>query len=134
MVCNSVVHGAGIILSNCNKAPNEGDYTFTGYAELKPASVGGCTGLRLFLDGVDQGSDYTFYGDAFIVSTNCPIPTTQYDCVNGVCVVSATGFYPSLGDCQVACGKKGCSGQCVSSSDWAKIEELVNQIKNRNCL
>jgi hypothetical protein len=60
-----------------------------------------------------------------------------HDCINGACikksVYSTPGLYPSLSACQVACGSKGCSGQCVSSADWAQIEGLSNQLKNRNC-
>lgn len=136
--CTTTVHGAGINTSNCSKANNEGNYTFPGFAELKPATAFGCPGLRLFLDGVDQGEDYTFFPDAYILSTTCipPGTETQYDCINGACIPKSTynspGLYASLSDCQVACGT-GCSGKCLSNSDWAQIEGLANQLKSRNC-
>ncbi|MEH1838129.1 MAG: hypothetical protein V7L20_05075 [Nostoc sp.] len=60
----------------------------------------------------------------------------QYDCINGACLTSdkysTPGLYPSLSDCEIACGT-GCSGKCISNSDWAQIEGLSGQLKNRNC-
>lgn len=67
---------------------------------------------------------------------NNPPPSVQYDCVNGGCikksVYNTPGLYESLDDCQLACGT-GCSGKCISNADWAQIEGLSNQLKNRNC-
>ncbi|OYD93134.1 hypothetical protein CDG76_20795 [Nostoc sp. 'Peltigera membranacea cyanobiont' 210A] len=71
-------------------------------------------------------------------STNScpPIVAVKYDCINGACIPKTTyntpGIYQSLSECETACGT-GCSGKCVSNSEWAQIEGLSNQLKNRNC-
>ncbi|MEH2052053.1 hypothetical protein [Nostoc sp.] len=69
-------------------------------------------------------------------SCTSPSPTSAYDCINGACTPKTTyntpGLYATLSDCQVACGT-GCSGVCVSNSDWAQIEGLSGQLRNRNC-
>jgi hypothetical protein len=71
-----------------------------------------------------------------VISCPPPPPPPQYDCLNGACVTKTTyntpGLYPSLGECQVACGT-GCSGVCVSASDWANIEGLASRNKSQNC-
>ena len=63
-------------------------------------------------------------------------PTEKYDCINGACVKKTVyktpGIYSSLSECETACGT-GCSGKCISNSEWAQIEGLSNQLKNRNC-
>ncbi|WP_109010069.1 hypothetical protein [Nostoc commune] len=60
----------------------------------------------------------------------------QYDCINGACTNKSTyntpGLYQTLSDCETACGT-GCSGKCISNSDWAQIENLSGQLKSRNC-
>ncbi|MEH2000589.1 MAG: hypothetical protein V7L00_17890 [Nostoc sp.] len=127
---------------------NEGDYTFNGYAEFKPATVGGCSGLRLFLDGIDQGSDYTFYPDAVIISTTCPDPN-KYDCLNGSCIKAASGIYKSLSDCQAVCANGGACGAgkqcvdpvtfcpdgkvCIEQGEFASIEALISKIGSEVC-
>ncbi|MEH1981410.1 MAG: hypothetical protein V7L27_19440 [Nostoc sp.] len=62
---------------------------------------------------------------------------SSYDCVNGACVpkalYSTPGLYENLSACEVVCGTGGCSGTCVSNSDWAQIEGLSGQLRNRNC-
>lgn len=137
MSCTTTVHGAGLNTNGCGKLPNEGDYTFPGLATFQDATYLGCPCKRLLLDGIDQGDGYVFHPSAYVVSTTCPQPSTQYDCINGACIPSSThgtlGLYASLSDCEVNCGFKGCSGQCVSNSDWAQIEGLSKQLKNRNC-
>jgi hypothetical protein len=59
-----------------------------------------------------------------------------YDCINGACIPKTTyntpGLYQSLSECETACGT-GCSGKCISSSDWAQIEGLANKLKSKNC-
>ncbi|WP_375514429.1 hypothetical protein [uncultured Nostoc sp.] len=69
-------------------------------------------------------------------SNSCPPPSPAYDCINGACIkktiYSTPGLYKSLSDCEEACGV-GCSGKCVNNSDWAQIEGLSGQLKNRNC-
>lgn len=66
----------------------------------------------------------------------CTVPQTQYDCINGACIAKATyntpGIYQSLSECETSCGT-GCSGKCISNSEWAQIEGLANQLKNQNC-
>lgn len=68
-------------------------------------------------------------------SNNC-VNNTLYDCLNGACTPNFTyntpGLYNSLSACEIACGT-GCSGKCVSNSDWAQIQGLSNQLKSRNC-
>jgi len=63
-------------------------------------------------------------------------PSIPHDCINGACTPKTTyntpGLYVSLEECEVACGT-GCSGICVSNSDWAKIEGLAGQVKNKVC-
>jgi hypothetical protein len=63
-------------------------------------------------------------------------PNSTYDCINAACVSKNTyntpGIYNSLAECEQACGT-GCSGKCISNSDWAQIEGLANQLKNKNC-
>ncbi|MBN3877527.1 MULTISPECIES: hypothetical protein [unclassified Nostoc] len=63
-------------------------------------------------------------------------PSVAHDCINGACTPKTTygtpGLYPSLSECEVACGT-GCSGKCISNSEWAQVEGLANQLKNRNC-
>ncbi|MEH2123711.1 hypothetical protein [Nostoc sp.] len=79
-------------------------------------------------------SSKTFVKDDSSCTT--PAPVTPYDCINGACikksVYNTPGLYQSLSDCEVVCGI-GCSGKCISNSDWSQIEGLSHQLKNRNC-
>ncbi|WP_445626458.1 hypothetical protein [Nostoc sp. DSM 114167] len=79
---------------------------------------------------------------AFLYYTNS-CPATQpdnsqlpHDCINGACIKKSTyntpGIYKSLSECEIACGT-GCSGNCISNSEWAQIKGLSNQLRNRNC-
>jgi hypothetical protein len=74
----------------------------------------------------------TNYGNS---CTPAPTPI-KHDCINGACLPKATyntpGIYNSLSECQTACGT-GCSGQCISNSDWAQIEGLADKLKQKNC-
>jgi hypothetical protein len=69
---------------------------------------------------------------------NCPPPGpgTIYDCINGVCTpreaYNTPGIYATLSDCEVNCGP-GCSGKCVSNAEWATVEGLAGQLKNKSC-
>ena len=67
---------------------------------------------------------------------SCPALTLKYDCINGACIASTKyttpGLYESLSECEVVCGT-GCSGKCISNSDWAQIQDLSNQLKNKSC-
>lgn len=80
----------------------------------------------------------TFYPGSIQVSVQSASNScdTSYDCINGACFLSSVyntpGFYNSLEECQVNCGK-GCSGVCIANSDWQKIEVLAAQLKNQNC-
>ena len=70
-------------------------------------------------------------------STNsCGILSSTFDCINGACInaskYNTPGMYPSLSECENVCGS-GCSGKCVSNSDWAQIEGLSKELRNRNC-
>lgn len=66
----------------------------------------------------------------------CALPAVKYDCINGACLPKATyntpGLYQSLEDCEVACGA-GCSGKCISNSEWAQIEGLSDEVRSTNC-
>ncbi len=63
-------------------------------------------------------------------------PEDPYDCINGACikksVYNTPGIYATLSACEVSCGI-GCSGKCISNSDWAQIEGLSNKLKSTNC-
>ncbi|MBE9056351.1 hypothetical protein [Sphaerospermopsis sp. LEGE 08334] len=63
-------------------------------------------------------------------------PQAKYDCINGACIPDTTystpGLYSTLSECETACGT-GCSGKCISNQDWATIEGLAAQLKNKNC-
>lgn len=112
-------------------------------------------GVTVIADGIDLFSGSWIYSASTLVNgggssiptatyssvsgncSACPVTEPEkYDCINGACTPKTTyntpGLYPSLSDCQVACGI-GCSGKCISNSDWATIEGLSNQLKNRNC-
>lgn len=67
---------------------------------------------------------------------SCLFPQQQYDCINGTCIPSTNyntpGLYSSLSECETACGT-GCSGKCLSNAEWAQIQGLAAQLKNKNC-
>ncbi|MBN3957503.1 hypothetical protein [Nostoc sp. NMS8] len=69
-------------------------------------------------------------------TNSCEAPTYSYDCINGACtkknVYNTPGIYSSLSECETACGT-GCSGKCVSNSDWAQIEGLASQLRSKEC-
>ena len=109
MTCTTTVYGSGLNVNSCGSLGNYGNYTFNGRATFVPVTFSGCAGLQLYLDGVNQGSEYIFYTDGHIVSTTCQ---TTYDCLNGACVLAATystpGKYASLADCNLVCGGATC--------------------------
>ncbi|MDZ8070377.1 MAG: hypothetical protein RMY64_35665 [Nostoc sp. DedQUE08] len=114
------------------------DYTETypGFADDNPILVSASPTMNL-ISSCDGRIFLANWGNGYIVSKSfVPNPSEKYDCVNGACikksVYSTPGIYQSLSDCEVACGT-GCSGQCISNSDWAQIEGLSSQLKNRNC-
>lgn len=61
----------------------------------------------------------------------------KYDCINGACIKSekyeTPGLYNSLEECQMVCGEKGCSGECISHKEWSQIKDLAGKLKNKNC-
>jgi hypothetical protein len=77
----------------------------------------------------------TFTPDASVTGITCA-SDPKYDCINGACIPKTTyntpGIYNSLAECETSCGT-GCSGKCISNSDWATIEGLASQLKQRNC-
>jgi hypothetical protein len=95
----------------------------------------GNNAYKVYVNGieVDPGTGYLNGSATWILESTDII----HDCINGACVPKTTyntpGLYASLEACQVACGSKGCSGKCISNSEWAEIEGLSNQIRNRNC-
>ena len=68
--------------------------------------------------------------------SSCPTVIDYYDCINGACtkksVYNTPGLYQSLSECEVVCGT-GCSGKCISNTDWTQIENLSGELKNRSC-
>lgn len=68
--CVTVIRGAGLNSDTCGALSNFGDYPFDGYGELRPVTVppNNCAGLRLYIDGVDQGVGLTFYTTAVVLS------------------------------------------------------------------
>lgn len=81
------------------------------------------------------GASITPIIDNKIFTPDTP-PPIQYDCVNGACLPKTTfntpGIYATLSECEINCGT-GCSGKCLSNEDWAQIEGLAAQLKNKNC-
>ncbi|MEH2136848.1 hypothetical protein [Nostoc sp.] len=75
---------------------------------------------------------YNTYGEC----NACKVVIVLYDCINGACTPSTTyktpGLYSDMNACELACGT-GCSGKCISNSDWAQIEGLASQLKNHEC-
>ncbi|AFY48898.1 hypothetical protein Nos7524_3095 [Nostoc sp. PCC 7524] len=67
----------------------------------------------------------------------CAGQTLTYDCINGECIQSSQfntpGIYTSLAQCESQCGGATCKGKCLSNSDWAQIEGLAAQLKNKSC-
>ncbi|MEH2038450.1 hypothetical protein [Nostoc sp.] len=117
-------------------------------AEFRDNAAG--DGKNLYIDGVllisagyyyKSGTEFIFQPHdstpnvGYISSGSCAAcPTIDtYNCVNGACIPDASGIYNSLSECEVNCGTNRCSGKCLSNSDWAQIEGLSNQLKNRNC-
>jgi hypothetical protein len=68
--CVTTIRGSGFNPLTCQPYDNFGDYEFPGYGELVPVVIppSSCPGLRLFLDGVDQGVDLTFSPGAIVLS------------------------------------------------------------------
>ena len=66
--CVTVIRGSGLNTQGCGKLPNQGDYSYNGYADLEPITLLGCAGLQLFIDGVSQGDQAVFHPDATILS------------------------------------------------------------------
>lgn len=63
----SAVTGAGLDVNGCGQLNNYGTYYFNGYAELIPITYQGCSGLQLYLNGVNQGVQELFHPSATIV-------------------------------------------------------------------
>lgn len=117
-------------------------------SSLKPRPGTIRNGVYWELDGVDMfdGSEVRNTSTIEIVAddypadygscTDCTPAAVIYDCINGACIDADTygtpGIYASLEECEIACGT-GCSGKCISNSDWAQIEGLINQLKQKNC-
>jgi hypothetical protein len=66
--CVTIIRGSGFNSVTCVPLPNFGDYSYQGYAELRSTTVGNCPGLRVFINGVDQGETVTFAPGAIVVS------------------------------------------------------------------
>ncbi|MCC5606646.1 hypothetical protein LC612_07560 [Nostoc sp. CHAB 5834] len=117
------------------KDPNAGDLVRThegdSYSIFAYDVCNGGQAIKVF----DGGTELIFscYKPNSLVIT--PIQV-RYDCLNGACIKktihNTPGLYQSLSECEVACGT-GCSGKCISNSEWSEIEGLSNQVRNRNC-
>lgn len=79
---------------------------------------------------------YSCFLPGSLVVTPISPPQIKYDCINGACIPSTffktPALYSTLSECEVACGT-GCSGKCVSNSDWAQIEADSSALKSKNC-
>lgn len=117
--------------------------TYTGTEDDNPyfSNESGRAVLRSVCDGRNMEPPY-FAGSFSTVSitssvfTPDDIPEDKYDCVNSACIKSTVyntpGIYDSLSTCETSCGS-GCSGKCISNSEWAQIEGLASQIKSKEC-
>ncbi|MBD2243222.1 hypothetical protein [Nostoc sp. FACHB-888] len=89
---------------------------------------------KVFVNGieVDPGTGYRLNSAVWVLDKI----DIEYDCINGACikkdVYKTPGFYKSLSECEIACGV-GCSGKCISNSEWSQIENLSSQLRLRNC-
>lgn len=122
---------------------------FAGYENDQPyrkfSSYPGCSAYsdiasgcdqRILIEGLTCNASLSNVSFSFVKSDpNCGV-IQEYDCINGACLpktqYNTPGIYASLAECEQACGT-GCSGKCISNSDWATIEGLSNQLKQRNC-
>ncbi|MEH2193411.1 MAG: hypothetical protein V7K98_12340 [Nostoc sp.] len=107
------------------------------------SNEGGQAILRSACDGRNMEPPY-FAGQFSTVNITSSVftpdagqaDTSKYDCINGGCIKNSAyntpGLYASLSDCELACGT-GCSGQCISNSDWSQIEGLASQIRSKEC-
>lgn len=80
--CVTVIRGAGVDAITCGKKDNLSDYSYSGYGTLVPVTIppNGCAALRLYLNGVDQGLEQTFYPDAIVLSrSDTCIPPSEGD-------------------------------------------------------
>lgn len=138
-MANCGVAGTWNLITRLNSTGTR-DYaeSYPGFADDNPVLVqasptmnliSSCDG-RIFLANWGIGS---IVSKTFVPSTP---PVIKYDCINSACVNKATyntpGFYQSLSECETSCGT-GCGGKCISNSEWAQIEGLSNQLRNRNC-
>lgn len=127
--------GAGTTISrtsSCLSAPfsteldRAADGFFLNYNGGREKLESGWTGYDLLASSITSQ----------VSCTGCSESNTQYDCVNGGCVLktkyNTPGLYQSLAECQLACGA-GCSGKCISNDDWSQIEGLAGQLRNKNC-
>jgi hypothetical protein len=116
--------------------------SFTGYSDDAPylasKTQSGCSRAQDVKASDGRVLIPTLVCNSYIrnfVATFTP-DVVKYDCINAACVKSTQyntpGFYQSLSQCESTCGT-GCSGHCISNSDWSQIEGLANQLKNKNC-
>lgn len=122
--------------------PN-GDYI----GEMIPdgGGFGPCPGVTQFVirarnpgtgDIISNGRSVTCHNLIFKRYENS-CPPSKYDCINGECkestIYDTPGIYNSLSECEINCGSQGCSGKCIPNADWTAIQNLSNQLKNKNC-
>lgn len=137
-----------ITFRNKNDTESKGTtITPTSNCVASPFSIGldrGEDGFFLYYNGGKENlegnwSDYDLLASSIVERTpceGCEDPNVYYDCVNGACIKKETygtpGLYESIEECEVVCGE-GCSGKCLSNTDWAKIQDLASKLKNKNC-
>ena len=112
----------------------------TNYILENTGSFGSCGGFKFVVKRGDTGQViYNSTSAAKQVSLyfDGQPQQTRYDCLNGACISAleygTPGFYSSLEECEQVCGSQGCSGKCISNSDWVKIQGLASKLKNQNC-
>jgi hypothetical protein len=115
-----------------------GEKSHTNFSIIQ-TGIGACGGYSFqVLDNTTNTIIYTSTSPAQNVALyfDGEPPAPSYDCINGACLPQGTydtpGLYESLEECQTACGT-GCSGKCISNSDWTQIEGLANKLKQKNC-
>lgn len=101
--------------------------------------------------GFNVGSASEQSGSVTIVAMSfcpgCDAGAGSHDCINGACVPKETyntqGIFTSLTECQAVCTSNGCSPPgsdycppgkvCITSAEWAQIEQLASLNKSKHC-
>lgn len=108
-----------------------------------------CTYMRIRINGqLYNNQPYGFYpGTQFKHYVPDPGEAGKFDCLNGNCTPSDTGYFQSLADCQAVCAYSCGEGKqcvdpnnfcppgkiCIDSSEYSQIEALINKISQEIC-